>query len=140
MTAHTLCLDDGVGPSASRFQPAPGETRASLDRAARRVPLPAGSGVSAVSAVYSLLECPPVPASAIVFARREFGRLKVLALGEVAHGAPTLNLAEIRRRGALLGANEIHVRPLAAARRQRAITSAARSNRGPGRAPGSQTD
>lgn len=85
------------------------QLRESLNVAARR--LPSWSKVKP-HRVYSLLECPPVPASAIVFARREGGRLTVLALGEVRHGAPTRNLAEIRQRGATLGANEIYVRPL----------------------------
>jgi hypothetical protein len=67
-----------------------------------------------VHTVYELLECPPLPAANYILVRREAGaRRKVLSIGRVGHTAPSLNLAEIRQRGAELGADEVHVHLLA---------------------------
>lgn len=72
------------------------------------------SGKRYVHTVYELLECPVLPAVNYVLIRREPGRRrKVLSIGRVSHSAPSLNLAEIRRRGAELGADEVHVHLLA---------------------------
>ena len=72
------------------------------------------SGRRYVHTVYELLECPPLPAANYVLVRRGAGaRRKVLSIGRVANSAPSLNLAEIRQRGAVLGANEVHVHLLA---------------------------
>jgi hypothetical protein len=61
--------------------------------------------------VYALIECPPLPAAGYVLVRRdEAGRRMPLRIGVAASDAPTLNLAEIRQRGAQTGANEVHVR------------------------------
>ena len=61
-----------------------------------------------------LLECPPLPAANYILVRREAGaRRKVLSIGRVGHTAPSLNLAEIRQRGAELSADEVHVHLLA---------------------------
>lgn len=72
------------------------------------------SGRRYVHTVYELLECPPLPAANYVLVRRGAGaRRKVLSIGRVANSAPSLNLAEIRQRGAELGADEVHVHLLA---------------------------
>lgn len=72
------------------------------------------SGKRYVHTVYELLECPVLPAANYVLVRREPGRRrKVLSIGRVNNAAPSLNLAEIRRRGAELGAHEVHVHLLA---------------------------
>jgi len=72
------------------------------------------SGKRYVHTVYELLECPPLPAANYVLVRREPGaRRKVLAIGRVGNAAASLNLAEIRQRGAELGADEVHVHLLA---------------------------
>lgn len=77
------------------------------------------SGKRYVHTVYSLIDCPEVPAGNVVFVRRdENGGRAVLAIGRTAHDAPSLNLAEIRHRGATLGANEIHVHLLAETAKQ----------------------
>jgi hypothetical protein len=47
------------------------------------------------------------------------GRRSVLRIGRTEHDAPSLNLAEIRHRGAKLGANEVHVHFLARSKHQR---------------------
>src|SRR5262245_24827424 len=60
--------------------------------------------------VYSLIECPPLPAAGYVLVRRgPDGTLTALHVGLGQCDAPTLNLAQVRRRGAQLGANEVHV-------------------------------
>lgn len=72
------------------------------------------SGKRYVHTVYNLIECPALPAANVALVRRDAkGRRTVLAITHVANDAPSLNLAEIRRRGAELGANEVHVHLLA---------------------------
>lgn len=72
------------------------------------------SGKRYVHSVYDLLECPPMPAANYVLVRRNAnGRAEALSIGRVNHAAPSLNLAEIRQRGAELGADEVHVHMLA---------------------------
>ena len=73
------------------------------------------SGHCYVHSVYSLVECPPLPAANFVLARKDTrGRTVNLTNGRVSHHAPTLNLAELRQLGAGLGASEVHIHLLAA--------------------------
>lgn len=87
------------------------------------------SGRRYVHTIYSLVECPTLPAGNYILAHRDTeGRRIVLAVGRVGNAAASLNLAEIRRRGAQLGANEVHVHLLAAnAKLSRLIESDLRS-------------
>lgn len=73
------------------------------------------TGKRYVHTVYSLFDCPPVGIANYVLVRRE-GRAKrtVLAIGRVSGEAGSLNLAEIRQRGAQLSADEVHIHLLAA--------------------------
>jgi hypothetical protein len=72
------------------------------------------SGRRYVHTIYSLVDCPAVPAGNYILVHRDAeGRRLVLAIGRVGNAAASLNLAEIRRRGAELGANEVHVHLLA---------------------------
>jgi len=72
------------------------------------------SGKRYVHSVYDLYECPPVPAANYVLVRRHAnGRAEALSIGRVNDGAPSLNLAQIRQRGAELSADEVHVHLLA---------------------------
>jgi hypothetical protein len=72
------------------------------------------SGRRYVHTIYSLVDCPAVPAGNYILVHRDAeGRRLVLAIGRVGNTAASLNLAEIRRRGAELGANEVHVHLLA---------------------------
>jgi hypothetical protein len=78
------------------------------------------SGRRYVHTVYSLVECPEVPQGNFVLARREAdGRRTVLAIGHLTRESPSLNLAELRQRGARLGANEVHIHLLAPSAQQR---------------------
>jgi hypothetical protein len=72
------------------------------------------SGKRYVHTVYDLVACPALPAANDVRVRRQpSGRRQILSIGRVSHPAPSLNLAEIRQRGAELGADEVHVHLLA---------------------------
>ncbi|MFA5901683.1 MAG: hypothetical protein WC829_21505 [Hyphomicrobium sp.] len=72
------------------------------------------SGKRYVHTVYDLLECPPMPAANYVLVRRnDNGRVEALSIGRVTSAAASLNLAEIRRRAAELGATEVHMHLLA---------------------------
>ncbi|KUO62686.1 MAG: hypothetical protein APF80_10275 [Alphaproteobacteria bacterium BRH_c36] len=72
------------------------------------------SGARYIHTIHSLLYCPELPAVNYLLVRRDsLGVQTVLAAGHTAHYAPSLNLAEIRRHGATLGANEVHVHMLA---------------------------
>lgn len=74
--------------------------------------------------VYSLIECPPLPKSTYVLARREAdGRVKALHIGMGQEDAETLNLAHVRQRGAQLGANEVHVYLAARSEAARALAA-----------------
>jgi hypothetical protein len=64
--------------------------------------------------VYSLIGCPQLPAANyILFARDANGHRTPLRVGRTTHGEPALNLAEIRHRGAKMGAVEVHVHLIA---------------------------
>ncbi len=72
------------------------------------------SGRRYVHTVYSLIECPELASGSYIFVRRGAdGRRIALAIGRTTHDAASLNLAEIRHQGALIGANEVHVHLLA---------------------------
>lgn len=77
------------------------------------------SGKRYVHSVYSLRECPDLPVANFVLVRRDAGgRCHALAVGRLTNATPSVNVAEIRQRGALLGATEVHVHLLAEGRRQ----------------------
>jgi hypothetical protein len=78
------------------------------------------SGQQYVHSIFGLIECPELPRANYILVRREpSGRCTVLRIGRTEHEAASLNLAEIRHRGAKLGANEVHVHFLAGNDRQR---------------------
>ena len=77
------------------------------------------SGKRYVHTVYSLFDCPPIGVANYVLVKREAsGKRSALSIGRIAHDAPSLNLAEIRQRGAELGANEVHIHLLAGSTKQ----------------------
>lgn len=72
------------------------------------------SGRRYVHTIYTLLDCPALSAANFILVRRESnGQRQVLAISRLAAASPSLNLADIRHRGAMLGANEVHVHLLA---------------------------
>jgi len=83
------------------------------------------SGQQYVHSVFSLIGCPELPPANYILARRSSdGGLTVLRIARTEHEAQSLNLAEIRHRGAKLGANEVHVHFLADTRRERQLIEA----------------
>jgi hypothetical protein len=75
-----------------------------------------------VHTVYSLIECPPLPRAVYLLVRRsKDGQRQVLHIDCGRSDAPTLNLAQVRQRGAQLGANEVHVHFLAVDQNQRRL-------------------
>lgn len=77
------------------------------------------SGQRYVHTVYSLLDCPAIPAANYVLVRRDSsGACFALAIGRVAEEAASLNLARIRQLGATMGATEVHIHLLAGNPRQ----------------------
>mgnify|MGYP005850707447 CR=1 FL=1 len=78
------------------------------------------SGERYVHSVFSLIGCPELPGTVYLLVRRDHnGRRRVLRIARTVHEAASLNLAEIRHRGAQLGANEVHVHFLALSERER---------------------
>ncbi|MGE4127134.1 MAG: hypothetical protein AB7E80_03095 [Hyphomicrobiaceae bacterium] len=72
------------------------------------------SGRRYVHSVYALRDCPELSAANYILVRREAdGKRTILSIGRLVSEAPTLNLADIRQRGASLGADEVHVHLLA---------------------------
>ncbi len=72
------------------------------------------TGKRYVHTVYSLFDCPPVGMANYVLVRKDgHAKRAVLAIGRVTADSTSLNLAEIRQRGAALGADEVHIHLLA---------------------------
>lgn len=77
------------------------------------------SGQSYVHTIYSLIDCPAIPACNYLLVRRDAGgKCHALSAGRVADDAPSLNLAHLRHLGASLGANEVHIHLLAGTPKQ----------------------
>jgi hypothetical protein len=73
------------------------------------------SGRRYVHTVFSLIECPELPSANYVLVRREpHGQRTALRVSRTVHASASLNLADIRHRGAQLGAQEVHVHLIAA--------------------------
>ena len=80
------------------------------------------SGRRYVHTVYTLFDCPEVPSGNFMLVHRDTrGRRSVLAIGDLRHSAASLNLAELRQRGARLGANEVHIHLLAETAHERRL-------------------
>lgn len=68
------------------------------------------SGRDYAHQVFSLIECPPLSRATYVLVRCDAqGRCHPLRVGLSQSDAPTLNLAEVRQKGARAGANEVHI-------------------------------
>lgn len=78
------------------------------------------TGAKYVHTVYGLLDCPDLPPCNVMLVRRTQGHAHVLSVGRVENSSASLNLAEVRRSAALLGANEVHVHLLGKTPEERA--------------------
>ncbi len=98
-------------PEDSGVAPAPARDELDSTRLQHWV---GSSGKRYIHTVHTLLGCPELPAVNYLLVRRSNdGGQTVLAAGHAKSAAESLNLAEIRRLGATLGANEVHVHMLA---------------------------
>jgi hypothetical protein len=80
------------------------------------------SGQRYVHHVYSLVGCPQLPrANYLLVGRDDEGRTRVMRVARAKHEAPSLNLADIRHRGAKLGATEVHVHMVATSDAERRL-------------------
>ena len=60
--------------------------------------------------IYSLIGCPPVSSATYLLVHRAAdGACRILAVRRTHSRFPSLNLARIRKAGARLGANEVHL-------------------------------
>jgi len=72
------------------------------------------SGKRYLHTVYSLLDCPALPKAIFIIVRREKdGTCLPLHIGQTIEDTESLNLAYLRRLGARLGGNEVHIHLLA---------------------------
>lgn len=72
------------------------------------------SGTRYVHTIYKLVDCPELANGNYILVKRDSeGVRHVLAVGRLSNDAESLNLAQVRQRGAELGANEVHVHLLA---------------------------
>ena len=74
------------------------------------------SGQRYIHTIHSLLSCPELPQCNYILVRatsKNESGYDILAIGQVDHPTPSLNLAELRQRGAELGATGVHVHLLA---------------------------
>jgi hypothetical protein len=112
MSAEIIRLADA---RVRRAAAAPVEQQADFEAPTRFHFWTGATGKRYVHTVYSLFDCPPLGIANYVLVRRD-GRTarSVLAIGRVSGEAASLNLAEIRQRGAQLGADEVHIHLLAA--------------------------
>ena len=111
MSARILSLDRLAD---RRPSPEPVLVEALLDRAGGVCSWLGASGQRYAHSIFSLIDCPPLPKVAYALVRRDAnGTRKVLQIASGTSDAPTLNLARIRQRAAMLGANEVHVHALA---------------------------
>ncbi|MGI9475091.1 MAG: hypothetical protein ACR2PI_00150 [Hyphomicrobiaceae bacterium] len=69
------------------------------------------SGHAYVHTVYSLAGCPELPPASVLLVKRDEpdAARVILKAMTVEHEAPSLNRADIRQQGALLGATEVHL-------------------------------
>jgi hypothetical protein len=82
------------------------------------------SGERYIHTIHTLLDCPELDAVNYLLVRREVdGSATVLAAAYTEHESPSLNLAEIRRTGASMGANEVHVHFLAGGQNQAKVVA-----------------
>lgn len=77
------------------------------------------SGQRYVHTIYTLVDCPALSSGNIILVNRDgSGHRTILDIGVLPANSPSLNLAEIRHRGATLGANEVHVHLLSDSERE----------------------
>lgn len=120
MGIHQLSMNE-ARPDGARAQPLHPTVQSALEQ---DIHFWIGrSGQRYIHTVYSLVTCPALPEANYVLVRTgKDGRRQPIYVGTTTSEAPSLNLAEIRQRGAQLGADEVHVHLLAEGIDQRSVT------------------
>lgn len=114
MSAEIIALADHRARRGRTLEP-DAQARTAIDTSPRFHFWTGASGKRYVHTVYSLFDCPPLEMASYILVRRVSKTERtVLAIGRLTHDVATLNLAEIRQRAAILGADEVHVHLLAA--------------------------
>lgn len=94
------------------------------------------SGTRYLHTVFALIDCPMMGKVNYILVRRDRdGTRRPLDIGQTVLDCDSLNLAHMRRRAALLGANEVHVHFLPETADQRQAAEADLSSRQLGRTP-----
>lgn len=124
MAAQIVKLAAGHRPPAARHGGQTGTGSQLPDAPAPAFRFWRGASKAAyVHTVYRLIDCPDLPAATCIFIKvSPSGRRTVLDVRSVENEAESLNLAEIRFRGANLGATEVHVHLLADSAEERRVT------------------
>lgn len=92
------------------------------------------SGARYLHTVFALIDCPQIgKVNYILVHCDRDGTRRPLDIGRTVSDCDSLNLAHMRRRAALLGANEVHIHFLPEAARQRRVVEADLSSRQLGR-------
>ncbi len=98
------------------------------------------SGQRYLHTVFPLFDCPLMPKVNYILVQCDRdGTRRPLDIGQTVSDADSLNLAHLRRKAALLGANEIHIHFLSETVRERASAEADLSSRQLGRTAPSRT-
>lgn len=135
-----MIMSETIRKEMRRDAPAPANEPALVCREAR-VTQPfhywrGASGARYLHTVFALIECPLMGKVNYILVRRDRdGTRRPLDIGQTISDCDSLNLAHMRRRAALLGANEIHVHFLTETARQRSLAEADLSSRQLGRTP-----
>ena len=94
------------------------------------------SGRRYLHTVFALIDCPLMGKVNYILVHRDHdGTRRPLDIGQTVSRSDSLNLAHMRRRAALLGANEVHIHFLPETARQRRAAEADLSSRQLGRTP-----
>ena len=131
-------MSDTIKREMRRDAPAPANEPALICREAQ-VKQPfhywrGASGTRYLHTVFALVECPLMAKVNYILVRRDRdGTRRPLDIGQTVSASDSLNLAHMRRRAALLGANEVHIHFLPETAAQRGRVEADLSSRQLGR-------
>jgi len=119
MSARIIDLAEARASRAKRMMSTTASVEGSSELMQRFQFWTGASGQRYVHTIYSLLECPALSSgNVILVGRDEDGQRTILDIAVLGINSPSLNLADIRQRGATLGANEVHVHLLADSERE----------------------
>ena len=119
MSAHIIDFASAAARMRKRVSPKPKSTAAALGLAHDFKFWTGASGKRYVHTLFGLIDCPEVGHANVLLVRADgHGKREVVHVGRLEQ-APSVNLAEIRKLGATLGANEVYLHLLADSPMQR---------------------